>query len=308
MLSVRFSGFMVGALVATTAHALDVDPVNSGMGEERLAPVMAVSGTEASATLAVKPIKAEPATPADPFTVQNVDVSLEGTTGFDRDAALEKGARQSLPEVLVNMGMPVDKATTAVKNLGSAMRFVKGYKIVKESLIPHYQLTADITFNEPMLTKNFGTALPPKTAPVTVTGEADVVAPVVVPTRTWIVKITDNNPASVDKVRVNLNKLDNTTAMYRLLTSDTAELLVESPLEEQALQRAAGPNVRIVALGAVVEPAATPSTMPVATTNMPMDMPVVQVQPELRPWQGRDDRGTPMDVEERSRPWFPWGR
>lgn len=297
--------WMVGGLLlsATAAHALDVNPVNSGMGEENLAPAPRVATDVGGApgVEAVLPVSAPAA--ADVFTVKGVVVTLSDTTGFDRDAALEQGARQSLPGVLTSLGLKPEEAQKKVKSLGSAMRFVKSYKVVKESLIPTYSLTTDITFNEAMVRKNFGGLAKPHVqaaamAPgVAANGEVDLTTPLddvaedVRPIKQWIVKITDSNPASVDKVRRNLNEQASTKAVYRLLTSEGAELLVDTPLDAQQVRNSAGMDVQVIDMAATV-----PAARAAADASLERE----------GGWQGRDER--PVESQEPARPWMPWSR
>ncbi|PZP40051.1 MAG: hypothetical protein DI585_02175 [Pseudomonas fluorescens] len=270
ILSVSLLGTM-GVSVASHAQTLQsvgVDTVTSGMGEESLAPIPAapkpvvttpvapVAGDAAVTPVAQDGIPAVAEAPADPFTIKGAVITLSGTTGFDRDAALEQGARDNLPGVLVAMGIPADKAAKNVKSLGSAMRFVKGYKVVKETLIPVYTLTADISFNGPMLQKNFGGQIPvakkdvvESNVAVSAGAASEDVAPVAeTPLKQWVVKINDRDPAVVDKIRVNLNAADRTRATYRLLTSAGAELLVDTPMDAASVRSTAGYAVEVTPL------------------------------------------------------------
>ena len=292
--------WMTGSLLA-----LDVDAVRSGMGEESLVPMVVTptAGVPSAASptagnVDVNPAVAVSGTAAgsegvgEVFRVSGVVVDLKDTQGFGRDAALERAARESLPKVLVRMGQTPEAATKNVKNLGSAMRFVQGYKVVKESLIPHYSLTADLTFNEAMLMKNFGAVRAPVAA-VSATVAADQVAITpAAPLRQWVVTLENASPAQVDRVRGNLNAQASSQAVYRVLTSTRAELLVETPLDAAQLQAAAGEPVRIEAF-AEIRPAAVE------------EVPVV-VGPELTPWQGQDDK--PVVPGEVVRPLLPWSR
>ena len=276
---------VVGLMLAVTSvQALDVDTVNSGMGEESLAPAPRISAGPVLASPTVTPSASVPAAPAqaDVFTVKGVVVTLSGTTGFDRDSALEQGARQSLPSVLASLGMTPEDAQKKVKSLGSAMRFVKGYKVVTESLIPVYSLTADITFNEGMVRKNFGGALPAKVSDEAVASpvvdEAAVVAEDIRPIKQFVVRITDSNPATVDKVRANLNRQASTKAVYRLLTSEGAELLVDTPLNAMQLRNSAGMDVQVTDLSDVA-PQAPVTQAPASPVAVP----------SAETWQSEDD-------------------
>lgn len=302
---------VTGMMLGTAApFALDVNPVVSGMGEESLAPEPRVNAGPVMASPSMVASSSVPAMP-DLFTVKGVVVTLSDTTGFDRDAALEKGARASLPTVLTNLGVNPEDAQKKVKSLGSAMRFVKGYKVVKESLIPSYSLTTDITFNEAMVRKNFGGVIKPQPvaapAKVGLEGEVDLSQPIddVVedtrPIKQWIVRITDSNPASVDKVRANLNRQAATKAVYRLLTSEGAELLVDTPLDAMQVKNSAGMDVQVIDMAAAV-PAAAPTGVP----GVPARAETVPATTDADTWQGTDDR--PMDSREPTRPWMPWSR
>ncbi|RYG59143.1 MAG: hypothetical protein EON60_11315 [Alphaproteobacteria bacterium] len=253
---------MAAPVMAQTLNDVGVDSVRSGIGEEGLAPLP--MRVQPSTTL---PAAAEvsPVAVVNPLEVKGVVVTLSDTTGFDRDAALEVAAKQALPQVLETLGHSKESATGKTKSLGNAMTFVQGYKVVKESLIPTYTLTADLTFNGPMVLKNFGGKVPAATATGTVataapaadTTVAEVVE--VSPVKQWVVKIRDRDPAAVDRVRVNLSKQPGTRATYRLLTSEGAELLVDTTMDASDVQRVAGRSVEVIQLFADAATTATPA-------------------------------------------------
>lgn len=235
--------------MAQTLNDVGVDSVRSGIGEESLAP--AVLPTQPSRTVAVAAAASPTEAVANPLEVKGVVVTLSDTTGFDRDAALEVAAKQGLPKVLETLGHKPESALAKTKSLGNAMRFVQGYKVVKESLIPVYTLTADLTFNGPMVIKNFGGKMPVAEAEFVAAANAQAGVEAVVdtaPVRKWVVRIQDRNPANVDKVRVSLGKQPNTRATYRLLTSEGAELLVDSSLDAEGIRRVAGGGVEVIEL------------------------------------------------------------
>lgn len=302
------SGFpVVGALmvlampaVAQVVPSKDVDTVKSGIGEESLAPVVVkqpvakVSEVAVVTTVATS-VSVTETVAADPFVVKGVVATLSGTTGFDRDAALEVAARQALPGVLVSMGHTPDKAAKSVKGVGSAMRFVKSFKIVKESLLPVYTLTTDMTFNGPMVQKNFGGAVPVAKPAVVIAVSGTEALPVdavevavpTVPVRQWVVRISERDPALVDRVRVNLSKQASTRATYRLVTSAGAELVVDSPLDAPRIMRAAGREVEVVEL------------------EVPLPTAVVPAGSAEHPWQGQSVPGVPGAPNAPSEPGAP---
>lgn len=291
-LSLMFATIAVAAptgVFAQTLPSADVDTVQSGIGEEKLAPIAVkkapVAVVSVTAPVAISAVSATANVAADPFMVKGVVVTLSGTTGFDRDAALEQAARQALPGVLTSVSIPADKAVKTVKGLGSAMRFVKSYKVVKESLIPVYTLTTDLTFNGPMVLKNFGGKMPVATDTPVAASSTDVPAtdgavPAAanVPVKQWVVRISDRDPAAVDKVRLNLNKQYETRAVYRLLTSSGAELVVDTPLSSAQISGYAGHAVDVVELE-------VPLPTPQAT--------VTTVDPSGHPWQGQEEPAAP---------------
>ncbi|RYG58983.1 MAG: hypothetical protein EON60_11780 [Alphaproteobacteria bacterium] len=255
---------MAAPVMAQTLNDVGVDSVRSGIGEEGLAPLpmRAQPSTTLPAATEVSPVAV-----VNPLEVKGVVVTLSDTTGFDRDAALEVAAKQGLPQVLETLGHSKESATGKTKSLGNAMRFVQGYKVVKESLIPTYTLTADLTFNGPMVMKNFGGKMPAAAAAGAVAAaatpaaaEAAVAEAVEVsPVKQWVVKIRDRDPAAVDKVRVNLSKQPGTRATYRLLTSEGAELLVDTTMDASDVQRVAGRSVEVIQLFADAATTATPA-------------------------------------------------
>ncbi len=251
---------MAAPAMAQTLNDVGVDSVRSGIGEEGLAP-LPVRAQPNAAVPAVADVS--PVAVVNPLEVKGMVVTLSGTTGFDRDAALEVAAKQGLPQVLEALGHSKESAVAKTKTLGNAMRFVQGYKVVKETLIPVYTLTADVTFNGPMVIKNFGGKMPvvkvedaPVKVPASVAASVDEPEAEVSPVKQWVVKIVDRDPAAVDRVRVNLSKQPGTRASYRLLTGEGAELLVDTSMDAAAVQRVAGRNVEVIQLFADV-PAVT---------------------------------------------------
>lgn len=298
------------ASVATAQVLPDVgvDTVRSGIGEEGLAPVVIKQPPRPAVSVTAVPAVGVSATDAlvvaDPFVVKGVVATLSGTTGFDRDAALEVAARQALPGVLVSMGHTPEKAAKAVKGVGSAMKFVKGFKVVKETLIPTYTLTTDMTFNGPMIQKNFGGKLPSAepladkssvilkvsgTENLPVDG-VDVGVPVAAsaPVRQLVVRVVDRDPAAVDKVRQNLIKQAGTRATYRLVTSAGAELLVDTPLAAADISRYAGHEVQVMEL-----------EIPLPTTVVP--------EGSSHPWQGQSEPSVPSAPNAPRAPGAPEG-
>lgn len=290
-----------GNAVAQTAPSKDVDTVASGIGEENLAPLPVKKTVVSSTIVAVSAsgvgVAVSDTAASDPFVVKGVVVTLSGTAGFDRDAALEQAARQALPGVLTTLAIPAAKAAKTVKGIGSAMQFVKSYKVVKESLIPVYTLTTDLTFNGAMLHKNFGGTMPVAkvvavsgtVADVGSVSDTDAAVPAVEnkPLKQWVVRITERDPAAVDKVRVNLNRQAGTQATYRLLTAAGAELLVETPLDAAQVSAAAGHEVDVAAL------------------DVPLPTAVVPVNGAPRQWQGQGEPNTPAEPDVPSVPGVP---
>lgn len=283
---------------AQTLPSKDVDTVRSGIGEEDLAPIPVkktlpvVSSSTTPPAAGAAAVSGSEAAVNDPFVVKNVVVTLSGTTGFDRDAALEQGARQALPGVLVGMGMDSAAAAKTVKGLGSPMNFVKSFKVVKETLIPNYVLTSDLTFNGAMLQKNFGGKIPAAKPVAAVIGETPVEGEVPaaqnVAVKQWVVRVSEHDPAAVDKVRVNLNRQPNTRATYRLLTSAGAELVVDTPLTAADVTRFAGRDVSVVEL------------------EIPLPAGVIQTGGgDARAWQGQEEPSAPRSPSAPSEPSAP---
>jgi hypothetical protein len=249
--------------IAGGARAQVESPLPSNMQTESLAPLpRAVSAVAvpvpASATVAVSETA-----PADPFVVKNVVVTLSDTTGFARDAALEKAARQALPQALAALPMAPAKAASTAKSVGSVMNFVGSYRIVKEAIVPTYSLTVDLTFDAAMLRKNFGGKVTPVavvTSTVVVSGSAVEVSATPVVVRNWIVKVAQTDPAVLDKLVSTLNASPATHAVYRLLTSAGAELAVQTPLDAAALGQIAGSDAQLTPLDGGVPAAAGGAT------------------------------------------------
>lgn len=203
------------------------------------------------------------AVPASPFTIQGVVVTLSDTTGFARDEALEKAARQAMPAALQALPMDAAKAAKMAKDVGGVMRFVSSYRVVKETVIPSYSLTADLTFNEAMLRKNFGGAVS-ATAPVgagagqrTADGGEVVASSAAVPLNHWLVRMENADVADVSRVFDKLNGTEGTHAAYRMMTSLVTEMAVDTPLDMNALQAVVGKD-GVVSTPAPEGPAAAP--------------------------------------------------
>lgn len=100
----------------------------------------------------------QPAALPVPFTVDGIVVKLDESDGFNRDAALTAAARQGLPVALGQIVpvVPSAKAREITASVGEPMTFVKSYKIVKEVLVPAYQLTVNLQFDGAKLQSNFG--------------------------------------------------------------------------------------------------------------------------------------------------------
>jgi hypothetical protein len=207
------------------------------------------------------------ALPVSPFTVENVVVTLSGTTGFARDTALEQAARQSLPGVLTRtLGLTTVEAQAKVKNLGDTLRFVSQYNIVKESVVPTYQLTTNLTFNESMLRTNFGqkittisTTITYKTTSSTAEPEAtNLQAPVA--GQVYRVVVNDATAAGQDRARRLLNALPETTAIYETITTQSITLKLTTTQPETAL------NTALAGFSFTIAPVLNESPTPVPTT------------------------------------------
>lgn len=182
---------------------------------------------------------------ASPFTIKGVVVTLSDTTGFARDEALEKAARNAMPLALEALPLEPAKAAKLAKDVGGIMRFVASYRVVKETVIPSYSLTADLTFNEEMLRKNFGGAVSATTAGVvdathTADGGEVVASSVALPLKKWLVRMENSDVAEVSRVFDKLNGTAGTRATYHKMTSTVTEMTVATPLEMQALQAVVG--------------------------------------------------------------------
>lgn len=132
---------------------------------------LAVGSVQAQSLPSAVPLQAEqlpavsttqPVPPAKAFSVEGVVVKLDASEGFNRDMALTQAARQALPVALGQLEPPVpaSKAADIAKNVGDPMTFVKSYKLVKEVLVPAYQLTANLQFDGAKLQTNFGSKVP----------------------------------------------------------------------------------------------------------------------------------------------------
>jgi hypothetical protein len=182
---------------------------------------------------------------ASPWQVKGVTVVLSGTTGFSRDMALEQAARQALLQVLQNpLGLSAAEAATKARAVGEAMRFVSRYQIVQEAVLPSYSLKADLTLNESMLRRNFGSNFGGVVAPVAVSATAAVAAsatanPATVGNaRGYIVRVPEPSATGQDRARRALAALPETRVTYRLISVQGIELNVRSAQPEQALRNA----------------------------------------------------------------------
>lgn len=162
-------GFFFAMMVAGTVQAQEALPSAVPLQAEQL-PI--VSHTQ-------------PAPPPAAFSVDGVVVKLDESEGFNRDAALTAAARQGLPVALgqITPVMLSTKATEVAASIGEPMTFVKSYKIVKEILVPAYQLTVNLQFDGVKLQSNFGSKVLPEavvsgtlgvTTTDTVSGSAEV--------------------------------------------------------------------------------------------------------------------------------------
>lgn len=265
---------LLGALVATPALAQVTMPAGQTfprkLEADDLAPLpkapQPVSGSaEVLASAAVSA--------TSPFVVKGVVVMLSGTTGFARDEALDKAARQALPAVLQVLPMDAAKAAKTAKTLGNVMRFVSSYRVVKETVIPVYSLTADLTFNEAMLRKNFGELVVVSATTTTTTTSATVnqsllgptgdgglvvAAKAGVPLNHWLVRMENPDPAEVSRLFEKLNSTEGMKATYRLVTSAGAEMVVDTALDMNTLQSLVGRDATVTVLPVAVMPAAAP--------------------------------------------------
>jgi len=188
--------------------------------------------------------------PANPWVVKGVNVVLSGTTGFARDVALEQAARQALPTVLTGpLGLPAAVAARYAKTIGSAMPLVSRYQIVRESVLPTYALTVDLTFQEALLRKNFGGvvgSVVSSTLPVSPTGSVvsssmrDTPAPESTPPTAarWLVRLPDPTAAGQDRARRALLALPASQVIIQRIGPMGVEFLVVGPASEAAMQNA----------------------------------------------------------------------
>jgi hypothetical protein len=267
----HFAFVMLGLLAATPALAQVTMPAGQTFPRKLEAddlaplpkapqPVSGSVGVSASAAVSV----------TSPFVVKGVVVTLSGTTGFARDEALDKAARQALPAVLQALPMDAAKAAKTAKTLGNVMRFVSSYRVVKETVIPVYSLTADLTFNEAMLHKNFGgdvvvvsattttTAVSQSLLGPTADGGLVVAAGKAVPLNHWLVRTENSDPAEVSRLFEKLNSSEGMKATYRLVTSAGAEMVVDTALDMNTLQSLVGRDATVSALPETPMPQAAP--------------------------------------------------
>lgn len=221
--------------------------------------------------------------PASPWLVSGVVVTITDTTGFARDVALERAARQALPKVLAGpLGLPVAEANRKAKAVGEALQFVSRYQLMKESILPNYTLTVDLHFNEAMLRKNFGGVVS-QTAPnapmanptVATSNTTPSPAPSAIAQR-WVVRVNEPTAAGQDRARRALAALPATTVTLRLIAPQGVEFMVASNQPPAVLREAlAGwqPELTPVTEHATPtpssEPAAAPATVPMVTPGAP---------------------------------------
>ncbi|NBX85798.1 MAG: hypothetical protein EBQ80_00910 [Proteobacteria bacterium] len=147
---------------------------------------------------------------------------------------MEKAARQALPQALQALPVDAAQAISITNTIGNPMSFVASYQVVRETLLPTYSLTTNLTFNQAMLRTNFGGKVASPTTP-----SPTAVAPT--PRNTFVVRLSEPQPATQNQVFQQLNNLTDTEARYRLITIQGAEYTVETPLTETALTSQLGP-------------------------------------------------------------------
>ncbi len=186
-----------------------------------------------------------PTLASNPFQIKGVAVVLSQTTGFARDVALEQAARQALPQVLQGaLGLPAAEANRKARAVGEAMRFVARYQVLQEAVLPAYSLTADLTFNESMLRKNFGgvasTATATQSLPATAASPSvSSSMPASMPaTQAYVVRISEPTAAGQDRARRQLAALPGTEVTYRLISGQGVELNVRTGQTNGALAAA----------------------------------------------------------------------
>lgn len=244
-----------------------------------------VTPTELGAVVAPAASPSVPQAPT-PFQALNVEVRVTETTGFARDTALERAARQSLPTVIhQGLGLPLAEAQEKVAKLGDPMKFVKQYNIVKESVLPFYQLRVNLVFNEEMLRKNFGGLNTLKTPEIEgpLSSPSPSVAAPEISNKTYIVQIDEPSAAGQDRARRAMAGVSGSTAVYTEITVDRVTLTVTTAQSEQELKDAlAGVSATIVAAAEPLAPAEAPPS-PENTTAAPPPAAQPTAQPAAPP-------------------------
>lgn len=232
-----FTALLVMPVIAFAQSSL---PSAVPLNEEDIAPPV----------LAVQPSATTPATPsatapmANPMNVQTT-VVMAGSTGYERDKALEAAARKALPDVLGRLSTPLgpEKAAEATAKLGDPMVFVKSYSIVKETLVPNYTLTVAFIFNQEMLEKNFGKSTTTTTRTVEVTsGDTGAVNAVdVAPAslaNTYLLRMERATPSEQNRLLKAARSLPGSKAFYATLSTESTIIRLQTNLADAALQQA----------------------------------------------------------------------
>lgn len=219
-----------------------IQTFTSDVQGEEVAPLpVAASPTAQPATPSTSTTAAAAASPTSPFTVKGLVVSVSGSTGFDRDAALDQAARTGLEKVLLALPLEAAKAKSTAKTVGDPQRFVASYVIVKETLVPTYSLTVDMTYNESMLRNNFGGKVVVVSATAVASGTSAVAlaSPTLPPAakpNTFVVRLANGDPGAQDKVYQKLRSPVGASIRYRVATSEGAEWDVTTPLSQPELE------------------------------------------------------------------------
>jgi hypothetical protein len=197
----------------------------------------------------------KPALAANSMQVQTT-LTMAGSVGFDRDAALEKAARKALPEMLGRLTPPMEasKAAETAAKIGDPMQFVSSFNIVKETLVPHYTLTVLFTFNQAKLESNFGRKVVTPNAvslgkPAT-TSSTQAPAAQQAQGQAYVLRAENASPAQHYKMLQAAKKLD-AGAMFSSLSLHTTRLtFITTKTPEQIISTLASAGVHA---GAVVE-------------------------------------------------------
>lgn len=208
--------------------------------------------------------------------VKGIVVTLSGTTGFARDTALDLAAKQGLPTVLERLPMPKATAASTAKSIGDAQKFVKSYTIIKETILPTYRLTVDLTYNEALLRKNFG-GIMTKPATVSASTVTSASAPIsataltqAMPLQEFIkpepyrllATITADTPETVDTVVKMLESQPETQVLYTLLTADETRLSIQTPRSLTEIQTLVGTQATVTDATPTPAPALASPTIP----------------------------------------------